>query len=88
MAATIEASIEGRGCGFPAKGDYVQGDDGALYLVVDEGSRIEIPDIPGPDSGTDDVCLGYTLTPVAWDACEEDEQHQSLALVRRETIGE
>lgn len=68
--------IQPRGEGYPAVGHYVPGDDGKLYQVQTEGSRIET------DRCGVDVCVGYVLGTADWsDPDSDDDIYPCLAMV-------
>jgi len=61
-------TIQERGNGFPASGDYVYGREDELYRVVRLHGDIRT------DGGAGN-CMNATVVRVEWDACPESEVH-------------
>jgi hypothetical protein len=75
VAEKWNATLNERGNGLPDAGDYVPGDDGQLYRVVETASTIHAG---SPGAGN----YVYARVELAdWSDCEEGEEHSALAIV-------
>ena len=71
----LSAQIEERGNGFPSVGEFVPGDDGELYEIVELNTRIHTH---GPGAGN---TLFAEVVLADWDDVEEDDVFPALCYV-------
>jgi hypothetical protein len=76
VSARTNATIHECGNGFPDAGDYVAGDDGELYRVVELVGPIHT----GPRQGAANYVYAV-LEQADWSDTEADNLHESRAIV-------
>lgn len=73
---THPAVITERGNGFPEVGDYVPGDDGEIYEVVELTDRIQTGSRPGEGNW-----VRARVRLADWSDCEDGAEHSALCSV-------
>lgn len=76
-----QALIQEQGNGYPDVGDYVRGEDGALYRVQTIGSHIRTASEHGIARAGGANVISATVEPADWSDCEEGAEFSALVLL-------